>query len=275
MQQPAFIKQLNTKEGVPYITFKQWADTTHMAHAFTTKHGGKSTGMWASLNLGFNRGDSDTHVRANYESICAALGVSSETLVLSKQVHEDHIAYVTQADCGNGFLHPNKWESMDGIYTDQKGVTLVTHYADCVPLFFYAEAYGMIGMAHAGWRGTVLEIGKKMVRIWHEKHGIPLDAITVGIGPSIGACCFEVHNDVADVFKETFGDAKFIVENPSNGKYNIDLWECNKESLIRAGLTSAQIECSHLCTCCLNDVFYSHRYTQGKRGTLAGLMVLK
>ncbi|MGL5676904.1 MAG: peptidoglycan editing factor PgeF [Cellulosilyticaceae bacterium] len=260
---------------IPYVVFPQWEKEAGMAHCFTTKLGGVSEDEWYALNLGFNRGDAHENVVANYEKVCELLEVPLASLVLSRQVHEDKIAYVGEEACGNGILYPNKWESMDGIYTDQKNVTLVTHYADCVPLFFYARDYGMIGVAHAGWRGTVSEIGVKMIEKWHKTHHIPLEAIEVGIGPSIGPCCFEVHNDVADVFLQKFGHTDFIVENDLNGKYNINLWECNKQSMVRAGLKENQIVCLELCTCCEHDVFYSHRHTQGKRGTLGAFMVLK
>lgn len=260
--------------NIPYVVFSKWEEDKRLKHCFSTKLGGVSKEEWTSLNLGFNRGDSQENVIANYEKVCQVLEVPLESLVLSRQVHESNIAYVTQEDCGNGVIKPNKWESMDGIYTNQKGVTLVTHYADCVPLFFYAPNYGMIGLAHAGWRGTVEEIGKKMIQLW-EQQGIPVDEIEVGIGPSIGPCCFEVHSDVADVFLQKFGSKHFIVANTSNGKYNINLWECNRQSLLSYGLKAEQIQCLEVCTCCEHETFYSHRHTCGRRGTLGAFMVLK
>lgn len=264
-----------TKESLTYLVFTPWESDAHLAHGFSTRFGGVSEGHLAGLNLGFNRGDEEESVKENYKRISAALEVPYESLVLSKQVHETQIAKVTHEECGNGLLYPNKWESMDGLYTHEKGVTLVTHYADCVPLFFYAPKYGMIGMAHAGWRGTVQEIGKKMIRIWTQEEGIPLEEIQVAIGPSIGPCHFEVHEDVASVFLEQFGETHYIVKNEQNQKYNIDLWECNKQSLIRAGIMEEHIIVSGLCTCCHDQIFFSHRMTKGSRGTLGAFMCLK
>lgn len=262
-------------KNVPYVIFNKWKSDSNMLHCFTTKHGGNSTGDLYSLNLGFNRGDKEELVIANYQSICDAIGVELGSLVISKQIHEANIVEVTYQDKGNGILHPNKWESVDGIYTREKGVTLTTHYADCVPLFFYAPKYHIIGLAHAGWRGTVMQIGDKMIEEWMTKYDIPLSEIEVGIGPSIGPCCFEVHDDVASEFEKKFGKASFIVENPSNGKYNINLWECNRQSLIKLGINSEKIYVSDMCTCCHEDIFFSHRKTGGKRGTLGALMCLK
>lgn len=264
-----------TKEELTYLIFTPWEQDEALIHGFSTRYGGVSTGHLKSLNLGFNRGDERENVLENYKRMAEALGVPFESLVISKQVHETQIAKVTKKDQGNGILKPNQWESMDGIYTNEKGVTLVTHYADCVPLFFYAPDYGMIGMAHAGWRGTMQEIGKKMIEIWNKEEGIPAEAIEVAIGPSIGPCHFEVDDDVASVFKQHFGESSFIHELEESTKTRIDLWECNKQSLIKAGILEEKIIVSQICTCCYNQIFFSHRQSQGKRGTLGAFMCLK
>lgn len=262
-------------QDLPYIQFEHWKAHKQLIHCFTTKLGGVSQGEWMSLNLGFNGGDEHENVVENYKIVCRGLEVPFESLVLSKQIHENHICEVKSEDKGNGILQENKWSSADGIYTSEKDITLVTHYADCVPLFFYAPKYPMVGMAHAGWRGTVGEIGKEMAKIWHETHGIAYEDIEVVVGPSIGPCCFEVHDDVASEFINKFGDAEFIVENKSNGKYNINLWECNKQSLLNTGILEENIYISEKCTCCMDDVFFSHRKTQGRRGTLGAFMALR
>ena len=267
--------KLVTKEALTYLVFTPWEEDEAMIHGFSTRFGGVSTGHLKSLNLGFNRGDERENVLENYKRMAQALGVPFESLVISKQVHETKIAKVTKKDQGNGLLRPNQWESMDGLYTNEKGVTLVTHYADCVPLFFYAPDYGMIGMAHAGWRGTVQEIGKKMIEIWNKQEKIPTDAIEVAIGPSIGPCHFEVDDDVANEFKGRFGNASFISEIEGSTKTRIDLWECNKQSLLQAGVLEEKITVSQICTCCYHQIFYSHRQSQGKRGTMGAFMCLK
>lgn len=266
---------LVNNNGIDYMVFNKWKDSSDLIHCFTTRNGGISTGIFSSLNLGFNRGDIREHVLKNYENICNAIGVSMDSLVLSKQVHETNIVEVTSLNKGNGIIYPNKWESVDGIYTKERNVTLVTHYADCVPLFFYAPKSKVIGMAHAGWRGTVREIAKVMVDLWKNKEGINLEEIEVAIGPSIGSCCFEVDKEVADEFVHLFNESQFIKYNPLNGKYNIDLWECNKQILIKSGILEKNISISGICTCCNKDLFFSHRASEGKRGTLGAFMALK
>ncbi len=267
--------KLITKDDLTYLVFNNWEKDERLIHGFSTRSGGVSQGALKSLNLGFNRGDKEENVLENYKRISKALEVPFESLVLSNQVHETQITKVTAKDKGNGILFSNKWESMDGIYTHEQGVTLVTHYADCVPLFFYAPDYGMIGMAHAGWRGTVGEIGKKMVELWTQKEHIPVEAIEVVIGPSIGPCHFEVHEDVAEAFLSSFPQADFIQAAKTKGKYDIDLWACNKQSLISAGVLEEKIIISGVCTCCYDQIFFSHRMTQGHRGTLGAFMSLK
>ena len=264
-----------TKGEVTYLTFNIWEQDKALHHGFSTRAGGVSNGEFASLNLGFNRGDCYENVVENYRRISKAIEVPFESLVISKQVHETCIAKVDDLNCGNGILRPNQWESMDGLYTKTPNVTLVTHYADCVPLLFYAPKYGMIGMAHAGWRGTVAEIGRKMVEIWNKEEGIPCHEIQVVIGPSIGPCHFEVDEDVATAFNTRFPEASFITFHETSHKYSIDLWAYNKQTLLSAGVLEEHIIVSGICTCCYDQIFFSHRKTAGKRGTLGAFMCLK
>lgn len=264
-----------TKGDLTYLVFTPWEQDERMIHCFTTRYGGVSEGDLTSLNLGFNRGDEKERVVENYRRVCKALDVEPESIVISKQVHETHIAKVTKAHRGNGLTRPNEWESVDGIYTNCKDVTLVTHYADCVPLFFYAPEYGMIGMAHAGWRGTVQKIGEKMLETWYKEEGIPKDKVQVAIGPSIGACHFEVGDEVVKAFKEAFEETDFISYNETTHKAHIDLWACNKQVLMEAGMLEEHIIVAEICTCCQDQVFFSHRKSAGKRGTLGAFMALK
>lgn len=267
--------KLLTHKQVPYVIFKEWEDDEKLIHGFSTKHGGVSEGEFTSLNLGFNRGDEDGRVEENYRRLAEVMEIPFESLVLSKQIHETKIEKVTYEEKGNGIIYPNKWESADGIYTTELDIALVTHYADCVPLFFYSKAHQIIGLAHAGWRGTVGEIGPKMIEIWTDQEKIDRDTIEVAIGPSIGPCCFEVHEDVAEAFMQKFLEHIDIVEKLESGKYKINLWEYNRQLLIEAGVQPEKIYMSQICTCCGHETFYSHRYTQGKRGTLGAIMYLR
>jgi hypothetical protein len=262
------------KEELPRLVFKKWEQDKKMSHCFTTRYGGISTGDLASLNLGLNRGDNQANVLENYKRVANIFDTQPENMVLSRQIHKTDIREVKKIHAGNGLIKPNIWESADGLYTTVRGIILVTHYADCVPLFFYAPNYQIIGMAHSGWRGTVEKIGAKMLQIWEKQYGICPTEIEVGIGPSIGPCCFEVGEDVAQIFLENFPD--FLVKKceKTSNKYMVDLWAANAYLLQAAGVPKNQIMCANLCTCCHHEAFFSHRYTHGKRGTLGAFMRL-
>ncbi|WP_069997591.1 peptidoglycan editing factor PgeF [Cellulosilyticum sp. I15G10I2] len=267
--------KIKEKDNLKYLVFEKWEADTELIHCFTTRHGGVSTGCLESLNLGFNRGDIHENVMQNYQSVCDVLKVDLKSVVLSKQVHDTNIIKVELEDAGNGIFYNSKWESADGMYTSQPNITLVTHYADCVPLLFYAPGYSIIGMTHAGWRGTVKGIAGSLVDRWVRKERIPLDAIQVVIGPSIGECCFEVGKEVADAFVTAFSEQSFIKCNSLADKYSIDLWQCNKHILIKSGIKEENIFITSLCTSCNEDLFFSHRKSNGARGTLGAFMALR
>jgi hypothetical protein len=119
----------------------------------------------------------------------------------------------------------------------------------------------------------VADIGGKMIKEW-EALGIPASEIEVGIGPSIGECCFEVGEEVARIFLEKFGETSFITCHEEASKYRINLWEANETLLQKQGILKEKIYKSEMCTCCHSSTFFSHRKTKGKRGTLGAIMCL-
>ncbi|OOB79307.1 MAG: hypothetical protein BEN19_07920 [Epulopiscium sp. Nuni2H_MBin003] len=255
------------------VTFNEWEKDTNLVHAFSTRHGGVSTGHFGTMNLGLNRGDERDRVLQNYKIMADILGVEFDSFTASSQTHTCNIKYIAESYKGNGVSKSNEFKDVDGIYTNKPNITLVTYYADCVPLFFYAPKYNMIGMSHAGWRGTVLEIGKHMATTFNNKFNIPFNEIEVGIGPAICKNCFEVHKDVADEFLSHADFKQFVSKNPIEGKFNVDLWACNKYSLEQVGVE--KIYLSNTCTCCNTDKFYSHRKEGAQRGSLAGFIGLR
>lgn len=267
--------KLFNRHDLTYLVCDKWQQDKSLIHCFTTRHGGVSTGPLASLNLGFNRGDEKENVLGNYERVCEALQVDLRSVVLSPQVHETQVVKIEKEDRGNGIFYKSKWASADGMYTTEPHITLVTHYADCVPLLFYAPQYAIIGMTHAGWRGTVHKIAKVLIDKWVKDEHIPMSAIEVAIGPSIGSCCFEVGEQVAHEFMKEFGEQPFISKDKSTSKYHIDLWQCNKYILMQEGIEEKNIYTAGLCTSCHEDLFFSHRKSKGNRGTLGAFMSLR
>jgi len=255
---------------------------TGVKHGFSTRLGGVSTGVYESMNLGFNRGDSDKKVQENFKRMALALDISYERMCLSKQTHTTNVITVTEKDAGNGIIRPLPYDNVDGLITNVKDMSLVTFYADCVPLFFYDPVKEVIAMAHSGWRGTVGKIGKVTIEKMNSEFGCLPSDILCGIGPSICKDCYEVSDDVADEFRKAFGKSiaeekllRQCIFNPTdNDKYMLDLWSACRQVFIDAGIPESHIEITDYCTRCNPKLFYSHRIMGPNRGSLAGFISL-
>ncbi|MCH3971936.1 MAG: peptidoglycan editing factor PgeF [Oscillospiraceae bacterium] len=261
------------KDGVPFLQLPSFARQTWLHHAFATRRGGVSSGIYQSMNLGFGRGDRDENVLENYRRFCSAAGFAVEDLVATAQTHKTNILRVGQKERGMGILRPKPWHDIDGLITNEPHVALCVYGADCVPLLFADPVHRAIGVAHAGWRGTVAGMAGEAVAAMQRSFGTEPQDLLVGIGPSIGPCCFEVDEPVA---KEFLNNPRFsadtCVTKKGGGKWNIDLWEANAQVLRRAGVT--KIEKGMLCTRCHPDLLWSHRATAGKRGGMCGILSL-
>lgn len=267
---------LNFVDGVGFLQFPTLLGLDFINHAFSTRIGGVSDGEYKSMNLNFKRGDDPENVMENYKIFCKATGFDFNSLVSSSQNHNVFVRNVTSADCGIGITRPHDIESVDALITNEPGVTLVTHYADCTPLFFADPEKKVIALAHAGWRGTVGKIGEATVQQMHNDYGCdPTDIIAV-VGPAIGACCYEVDSPVYEKFASlTELKPAYFTKSLGHGKYLIDLKETNRRMLMDAGLLSINISISDVCTKCNSGLLYSHRASGGKRGGLIAMMCIK
>lgn len=244
---------------------------------FSTRNGGVSSGFYTSLNCGLHVGDDGDAVKENRRLLAEANGFDFSAWTCAEQVHGGAVHIVEANDTGAGRLkHEEAIKDTDGILTDQAGVFLASFYADCVPLFFYAPDRRVIGVAHAGWKGTVARIGAEMVRRMGEHWQVEPQAIHAAIGPSIGACCYEINDVVANRVRDVLGDqAKRVLEPAGDGKYMLNLQETNRILLVEAGILPEHIEVSHLCTSCRTDLFFSHRKEAGKTGRMTAFIALK
>lgn len=268
------------KQGVPYISFPAFEPYQKLRHGYSTRLGGVSTGQCAEMSFSVKCGDTIEQIRENFRRMTEAIGVREDTLVLTDQVHEATVLPVSREHVCDA-NRQTTLHRVDGIVTNERGITLVCFTADCVPLFFYDPVRQAIGLSHAGWRGTVLEIGKRTVQTMKEAYGTAASDLRVVIGPSICADCYEVDETVADAFREVYPSqsvSSFLLPGTSgeHGEqhYQLDLWQANKEALRIAGVPAEQIFVSGLCTCCHADLFHSHRATGGKRGLLSGYLSL-
>lgn len=277
------ITRLNNSGRVPYLEFLPLKNIPFIIHAFSTRLGGVSSGMFSSLNLASGSSpyqDDPEKIKENFIRIAESIGVEPESMVFSDQVHKTNIRLVNFVDRGKGFINPRDYSEIDGLITNTPGVTLVTRYADCVPIFFVDPVRKAIGLSHAGWKGTVGRIGPKTVYEMNKAFGSNPEDIVSVIGPSICAGCYEVGKDVADRFKEI---NNIMVEDGNNpvllnkggGKYRLDLWEANRRLLLKAGLKHENIHISGVCTACNHEILFSHRKTGGKRGSLAAFLAIK
>ena len=247
-----------------------------LVHAFTTRHGGVSEGIYHSLNLGFSRGDRPERVEENYRIICAALGISPGDIVATRQIHSDIVRKVRAADKKQRLSDPTPYEA-DALITNEKDLALTIFIADCIPVLLYAADCKAVGAAHAGWRGTVADIAGKTVSALGREYGAGPENIHAAIGEGIGRCCFETGEEVYEAVKALKLDCDLgcLASDDKNGKFHIDLKEVNRQLLIRAGVPEANISVSGECTRCLCDKYWSHRATNGRRGVQAAFIALK
>lgn len=264
---------LITDGELQYVVFDCFEDH-ELVHCMSTRMGGISTGECATLNLGFNRRDSRENVSENYQRLCKALDIDTQSMVFSKQVHGNNVRVVTRKDMGKGFSRESHMEGTDGLLTNIPGVTLVTFYADCVPLFFYDPVRKAAALVHSGWRSTYANIAGESVRRMVLEFGSNPEDIIVAIGPSIGSCCFEVGEDVYRLFAERYRNELFYTQT-GNDKWKVNLQEIILSELLSEGLDPANIHNSGICTRCRNDLFFSHRGDHGSTGSLAAFMQLR
>jgi YfiH family protein len=260
---------------VDWVTFSHLEETGLVAHGFSTRKGGVSEGLFGTLNLGFFGGDIRERVLENRRRAAGAFRADMGQMVMARQVHGVRVHQARAADRGRGVWDE---ESMipetDALITDIPGVLLVTFHADCVPIFFLDPRKKAIGLAHAGWKGSIAGIAGETVRAMEACFGSRPAHLLAGIGPSIGPCHYEVDDPVTDLIKEVFGRRiqPWLYPGESPGKAFLDLWALNTQILEQAGVLKAHIEVSALCTLCHKDRFFSHR--AGMKGRQAAMMML-
>lgn len=242
-------------------------------HAFTTRHGGVSRGIYATLNLSRSVGDDPENVTENYRRLSRALGLETDRFVFTRQVHGTCVRPCSAQD----LISPDADVSYeaDGLMTDEKNVPLVVTTADCVPILLEDPVRGAVAAVHAGWRGTVGDIAGKAARRMVEAYGCRPEDIRAAIGPCISLCCFETGPEVAEAVHTLLGEhaSEFIV--PRGEKFMVDLKGINARRLEQAGVLPENIDISDLCTACRSRTFWSHRKTGGQRGGQAALIMMR
>lgn len=266
---------LYTNNNVPYLKYNILEKIPFINHAFSTKLGGVSKGEFSTMNFAFNRGDNPNDVINNYKIFCKAAGFDFDTLVASSQDHHTFVRKVTKAECGIGITKQKDIESVDALITNESGVTLVTYYADCTPVFFVDTVKKVIALAHAGWRGTVGKICKNVIDTMGSDYGSSVEDIICCIGPAISKCCYEIDKKCYNEFVKAGNlNIEKIMTDKGNGKYMADLLETNRQIIESCGVPNKNIIMSDVCTMCNSELLWSHRATNGHRGTMCAFMCI-
>lgn len=264
--------------GVPYLSFKALEDTGMVINGFSTRLGGASKGRFATMNFSYSRKDDPADVLENFTRMADALGVERDRMVVSYQTHTTNVRRVTREDEGKGVIRERDYRDVDGLITDVPRITLVTFYADCVPLYLVDPVHHAIGLSHSGWRGTVRRMGQVTMNAMKDAFGTRPEDVTACIGPSICRDCFEVGEEVAEAFADAFDPIyrnALYRANGKPGKYQLDLWKANEIIFQEAGVPKEQIHTTNICTMCNSDYLFSHRRVGEERGNLAAFLSIR
>ena len=231
----------------------------------STRHGGCSTGNYASFNINSYCGDNDDHIRQNRKALCLLLGITDDQLVIPHQVHltkvakiDEHFMALTTTE------RQQALEGVDALMTDLRGVCIGVSTADCIPVLLYDRVHHAVCAIHAGWRGTVQRIVQKAVGAMTAAYGTQPQQLVAQIGPGIHLDSFEVGDEVYEAFAQAGFDMEAISKKYSpfdsgsklftfhsslfTSKWHIDLPECNRLQLIAAGLSPQSVNVSPVCT---------------------------
>ena len=228
-----------SKKGpVEYLEAAALTACNFVTHAFCTRRGGVSEGNFVSLNFSPKEGDSKENVRSNWNILAHAFNLEVTQFFVVNQVHGEKILTIDRplAD----FIVPEP-PQFDAIITDQPGVAIGIKTADCVPVFFVDRVKRIIGVAHAGWRGTALAIAAKLVDALVAGFGCRTEDLIAAIGPAIGPCCYQVDEPVFDAMKTHKGRESFLSPGRERGKWMLDLSLANRLQIIGKGIPERNI----------------------------------
>jgi len=255
------------KDGLRYLTFDSFSEHG-LSHAVFTRHGGVSEGHCTSLNMGLTVGDQPEKVIENRKRSFHALERNIESLSDSWLVHENNVHIYDQPRTSAEKIPPK----VDIILADNPEVSLFMRYADCTPILFYDPKNEAIGLAHAGWKGTVQNVAGEALKAMAERYGSAPENIIAAIGPSIGPKEYEVGENVIEAVYNSFGDEADSLLPKFGESTHFDLWAANNLSLINAGVKN--IENVEICTGINTQDWFSHRVEKGKTGRFGVLLAL-
>lgn len=264
---------VQTSESV--LSIQPWIEKyPSLIAGFTTKNGGVSEKPFVSMNTAFHVFDREDKINQNRQILAEHIQMEVSNWIGCEQTHEYFIKKVGREQIGVGAKdYQSALKHTDGLYTNETDVLLTLCFADCVPIFFFAPKYHLVGMAHAGWKGTVSGIGLRMVQEWMEKEGVQPDEILAVMGPSICQNCYTVDKKVIDLLEEILEEqTKTAYNQITESQFQLDLKLANELILRKAGLPPENISTTAYCTSCDHSLFFSHRRDRGKTGRMMGMI---
>lgn len=244
---------------ITWLKVSQWESINGLLHGFIGRRGGRSVGRYQGLNIALRVGDDPQVVKDNICDLKRVVGIHDGRLITMRQVHGDglvEITHTTAKEAGDA----------DGMVTRVPGAYLGVLTADCVPILMIAAERRIAAVVHAGWRGTLAGIAAKMVRLLGENYGIAAADMQAALGPSIGACCYEIQDDVAQPMSARWGPLAESSLEQRNGKQFLDLRSLNRNILEQAGIPSAAVFEIGPCTSCAAEEFFSFRRELAETG---------
>lgn len=262
MREP-FLQQTDRQE----LHLQEWEEANPgLVAGFTIRSGGVSIEPFGTMNMGLHVGDEPSAVVTNRRRLAESLGMSFDAWTCADQVHGNRVCEVTAGGAGRESLE-DVIPATDGLFTRRAGILLTSFYADCVPLYFLDPDNRAIGLAHAGWKGTVSRIAEEMVVSLGQKYGTRPERLLVAIGPSICGRCYEVDERVTSQVRTSAIHWSSAVVPLETGRYLLDLPRLNQEILKECGVSPEHIRQTGWCTSCRSDLFFSHRKEAGRTGT--------
>lgn len=266
------------------VQIPSWTAFPWLRHGFSVRNGGVSTVYGGnSLNLGWTKEDNPANVAANRLRFLEACGGGSPegALVTVRQIHSATVWPVREQDgAREGKLETSESKAVlegDGLMTGLPGVMLGVQTADCVPVLVADVKRRTVAAFHAGWRGTVARIVEHGIAKMQAEYSSRLEDLIAAVGPSIGACCYPVGDEVRSAFGEQFSYADQLFRSGADGQAHLNLWEANRRQLLDAGVGEAKIAVVGVCTACARDEngarrYFSYRAEHGVTGRMMSVV---
>lgn len=253
------------KNNIWYGSFPLFEEAGFV-HGCSCRLHGESAVVKGTLNLALHVGDNPELVVKNRALFAKTLGVEEAKFTTCQQIHGSSVVRVTEDLIGSGALgFTDTIADTDALICNIPGVPLLLFYADCVPVLLADTVTGAVGLAHAGWRGTVAKIAQNTLEAMSNEFGTKPENVLAAIGPSIGQCCYEVDDLVRN---QATGYEEFFKSKGEHGKYMLDLWGVNVEQLLECGVAMERIAVANVCTAHNSELFCSHRAESGKTGRM-------